>query len=76
MALRDLRVDMRAIVDARQRLDIDPAAPYLDLKTGEVVVSIDEAISGEPTRSKRYSTMTLTASCSSSGRKGATAGNV
>jgi hypothetical protein len=39
---------MRAIVDARQRLDIDPAAPYLDLKTGEVVVSIDEGISGEP----------------------------
>ena len=48
MGLRDLRVDMRALIDARQRSDDDPAAPYLDLKTGEVLQSIDEEITGEP----------------------------
>ena len=48
MGLRDLRVDMRAIIDARQRSNDDPVAPYLDMKTGEVVQSIDEESSGEP----------------------------
>ena len=48
MGLRDLRVDMQAILDARQRLDIDPTVPYLDLKTGMVEMSIDEMISGDP----------------------------
>jgi len=47
MALRDLRVDVHAIIDARERSIDDPVEPYLDLKTGEVVQSIDEAISGE-----------------------------
>ena len=48
MGLRELRVDMRAIIEARQRSNDDPVVPYLDLKTGEVVMSIDEAITGEP----------------------------
>jgi hypothetical protein len=48
MGLRDLKVDMRAIIEARQRSNEDSTVPYLDLKTGEVVVSIDEEISGEP----------------------------
>jgi|GEM_PF-1880072 hypothetical protein len=48
MAVRDLRVDMQAIIDARQRSPEDPTEPYLDLKTGEVLLSMDEDITGEP----------------------------
>jgi hypothetical protein len=48
LSLRDLHVDMQDIVDARQRLAEDPAKPYLDLKTGKVIWSIEEAVSGEP----------------------------
>ena len=47
-AFEILRVDMRAIIEARQRSNEDSTVPYLDLKTGEVVVSIDEEMSGEP----------------------------
>jgi hypothetical protein len=39
---------MQAIVEARQRPPEDLSEPYLDLSTGEVLLSVDEAISGEP----------------------------
>jgi hypothetical protein len=48
MSLRELRVDMHALLDARQRAAEDSSKPYLDLRTGEVLWSIDEMVSGEP----------------------------